>query len=283
MRTSTRYVARLTIVNRTGDAVAGQGRFDGCTAVVTGGSGGIGSAVCHGLAREGATVVVLDVAPEPVDALVERLREAGHTADGHVVDVRDGAAVARLMSDVHDVHGGPHLVVTLAGGSLGTPKELERIGADDLDLVVDVNVKGTFLVCQAAAPYLREAAAAGQLASVVTTSSIGGRQPSPVTGAPYAASKAAVVGLTKRLARELGADGVRVNAVAPGLFLTGRLQAMYDEMPDGERRQVLDAIALGRFPGLREIVEPVLFLLSAESSYITGIVLDVNGGRFMPL
>jgi 3-oxoacyl-[acyl-carrier protein] reductase len=187
------------------------------------------------------------------------------------------------MAQVHEAHGGPHLVVTLAGGSLGTPKALADIGPDDLDLVVDVNVKGTFLVCQAAAPYLLEAAAAGQPAAIVTTSSIGGRQPSPVTGAPYAASKAAVVGLTKRLARELGPAGVRVNAVAPGLFLTGRLQGMYDAMPDAERNEVLGAIALGRFPELREIVDPVLFLLSAESSYITGIVLDVNGGRFMPL
>jgi NAD(P)-dependent dehydrogenase (short-subunit alcohol dehydrogenase family) len=258
-------------------------RFEGCTAVVTGGSGGIGSAVCAGLADEGATVVVLDVAREPVDALVEQLRGAGHTADGHVVDVRDAAAVARTMAQVHEAHGGPHLVVTLAGGSLGTPKGLADIGPDDLDLVVDVNVKGTFLVCQAAAPHLLEAAASGQPAAIVTTSSIGGRQPSPVTGAPYAASKAAVVGLTKRLARELGPGGVRVNAVAPGLFLTGRLQGMYDAMPDAERNEVLGAIALGRFPELREIVDPVLFLLSRESSYITGIVLDVNGGRFMPL
>jgi 3-oxoacyl-[acyl-carrier protein] reductase len=263
--------------------VAHAKRFEGCTAVVTGGSGGIGTAVCQGLAAEGATVVVLDVASEPVDALVAQLRGAGHAADGHVVDVRDGVAVARTMAAVHEAHGGPHLVVTLAGGSLGTPKDLDAIGPGDLDLVVDVNVKGTFLVCQAAAPYLRAAAAAGEQAAIVTTSSIGGRQPSPVTGVPYAASKAAVVGLTKRLARELGPDGVRVNAVAPGLFLTGRLQGMYDAMPDAERAEVLDAIALGRFPELREIVDPVLFLLSAESSYITGVVLDVNGGRFMPL
>lgn len=263
--------------------MANVGRFERCTAVVTGGSGGIGSAVCQGLAAEGATVVVLDVAAEPIDALVEQLRAAGHTADGHVVDVRDAAAVRQLMATVHDTHGGPHLVVTLAGGSLGTPRDLADIAPDDLDLVVDVNVKGTFLVCQAAAPYLREAAAAGEAAAIVTTSSIGGRQPSPVTGVPYAASKAAVVGLTKRLARELGPHGVRVNAVAPGLFLTGRLQGMYDAMPDAERGEVLDAIALGRFPELREIVDPVLFLLSGESSYITGVVLDVNGGRFMPL
>jgi 3-oxoacyl-[acyl-carrier protein] reductase len=119
--------------------------------------------------------------------------------------------------------------------------------------------------------------------SIVNTSSIGGRQPSPVTGVPYAAAKAAVVGLTKRLAREVGPQGVRVNAVAPGLFLTGRLQGMFDGMTEVEQREVLDAIPLHRMPELREAVDPVLFLASDESSYITGAVLDVNGGRFMPL
>jgi 3-oxoacyl-[acyl-carrier protein] reductase len=120
-------------------------------------------------------------------------------------------------------------------------------------------------------------------APIVNTSSIGGRQPSPVTGVPYAAAKAAVVGLTRRLAHEVGAHGVRVNAVAPGLFLTDRLQGMFDAMDEAERRQVLSAIPLGRMPDLREVVEPVLFLASDEASYVTGAVLDVNGGRFMPL
>ncbi|MFZ2503797.1 MAG: SDR family oxidoreductase, partial [Nocardioides sp.] len=92
-----------------------------------------------------------------------------------------------------------------------------------------------------------------------------------------------VLGLTRRLARELGSRGVRVNAIAPGLFLTGRLQQMYDAMPDADRREVLDAIPLHRFPALRELVDPILFLASDEASYITGVTLDVNGGRFMPL
>jgi 3-oxoacyl-[acyl-carrier protein] reductase len=119
--------------------------------------------------------------------------------------------------------------------------------------------------------------------TIVNTSSIGGRQPSPVTGVPYAAAKAAVVGLTKRLAREVGPQGIRVNAVAPGLFLTGRLQGMFDAMEEAERREVLDAIPLHRMPELREAAEPILFLAGDESSYITGAVLDVNGGRFMAL
>ncbi|MGH8969029.1 MAG: SDR family NAD(P)-dependent oxidoreductase [Actinomycetes bacterium] len=254
-------------------------RFIGRTAVVTGGSGGLGRALCTALGAESAAVAVVDVAAEAVASTVEALRADGVEASGHVVDVRDAAAVSEAMRAVHAEHGGPHLLVTLAGGSLGTPRDLGDIGPDDLALVLDVNVRGTFLSCQAAVPFMAEAGGG----SIVTTSSIGGRQPSPVTGVPYAAAKSAVVGLTRRLAKEVGPQGIRVNAIAPGLFLTGRLQGMFDALSDGERREVLDAIPLGRMPELREAVDPILFLLADASSYITGAVLDVNGGRFMPL
>ncbi|HLL08084.1 MAG TPA: SDR family NAD(P)-dependent oxidoreductase [Nocardioidaceae bacterium] len=255
-------------------------RFTGRVAVVTGGAGGIGRAVCEGLAAEGAAVAVLDTDEASVAATVDSLRsQPGVRADGFVADVRDAESVRDTMRSVLDRLGGLDVLVTLAGGSLGTPRELAEISAADLDLVVDVNVKGTFLCCQAVVPFM--AAAGG--GSIVTTSSIGGRQPSPVTGVPYAAAKAAIVGLTKRLAREVGGQGIRVNAVAPGLFLTGRLQGVYDAMPEAERREVLDAIPLGRFPELREAVDPILFLAGDEASYLTGVVLDVNGGRFMPL
>lgn len=251
-------------------------RFAGRTAVVTGGAGGIGREVCAAFAEEGARVAVVDVADAPVADVAAGL---GPEAAGFPTDVRDPAAVESLMQEVHESLGGPHVLVALAGGSLGTPRDLEQIEPEDVDLVVDVNVKGSFYCCQAAVPYM--VAAGG--GSIVTTSSIGGRQPSPVTGVPYATSKAAIVGMTKRLAREVGGRGVRVNAIAPGLFLTGRLQRMYDAMAEEERRQVLDAIPLDRFPDLREAVDPILFLASEEASYITGVVLDVNGGRFMPL
>jgi len=252
-------------------------RLAGRTAVVTGGTGGIGRAVCEGLAAAGAAVAVVDVDESACrDVAAELATRFRIRAAGRAVDVRDRAAVVELMAAVHRELGGPDLLVTLAGGSLGTPREIEQITDEHVDLVVDVNVKGTLYTVQAALPYLRSGGA------VVTVSSIGGRQPSPVTGVPYAASKAAVLGLTRRFARELGERGIRVNAVAPGLFLTGRLQQLYDAMPQAQRREVLDAIPLNRFPELREIVDPILFLASDESSYITGVVLDVNGGRYMP-
>ena len=253
-------------------------RFAGRVAVVTGGSGGIGRAVSEGFAAQGADVAVVDLDPAACAATAESLPVgAGSRARGYAVDVRDGGAVADLMAQVEKDLGSVDVLVTLAGGSLGTPKAVEEIEPEDVDLVVDVNVKGTFYCAQAAVARMREGGA------IVTVSSIGGRQPSPVTGVPYAASKAAVLGLTRRLAREVGPRGIRVNAVAPGLFLTGRLQQMYDEMPAAERDEVLSAIPLSRFPELREIVDPTLFLASEEASYITGVVLDVNGGRFMPL
>jgi 3-oxoacyl-[acyl-carrier protein] reductase len=118
--------------------------------------------------------------------------------------------------------------------------------------------------------------------SIITFSSIGGRSASPVTGVPYATAKAAILGLTRRLAKEVGLDNIRVNAIAPGLFLTDRLTGMFENLSETERNEVLNGIPLGRMPELRECVDPVLFLASQESSYITGAVLDVNGGRFMP-
>ncbi|NDL59366.1 SDR family oxidoreductase [Phytoactinopolyspora sp. XMNu-373] len=251
--------------------------------MVTGGAGGIGAEVCRELSRRGAAVAITDLEQDAVDAVAAELRANGARSAGYAVDVRDPAQVRAVTESVAAEFGGLNLLVTLAGGSLGTPRDLDEIGPDDLDLVVDVNLKGTFYCCQAAGPYLQAAVAAGGAGAVVTVSSIGGRQPSPVTGVPYASSKAAVVGLTKRLASEWGPSGVRVNAVAPGLFLTGRLRRMYDDMPAGDRRAVLDAIALARFPEVREIVEPICYLLSGQASYITGVVLDVNGGRFMPL
>lgn len=250
-------------------------RFSGKAALVTGGGGGLGLAIAEALGREGASVTILDANPSAVDAGLQAL--AGLTARGAVVDVRDGVAVRAAVDSAAADVGHLDILIAAAGGSLGTPRDLEEISAEDLDLVIDVNIKGTYHAAAAVVPHMR-AAGGG---SIVTFSSIGGRSTSPVTGIPYAAAKAGILGLTRRLAREVGPDNIRVNAIAPGLFLTGRLQGMFDAMSEHDRTEVLDSIPLRRMPEISECVDPVLFLASDQSSYITGAVLDVNGGRFM--
>lgn len=236
-------------------------RFSGRVVLVTGGAGGLGRAVRAGFEAEGAVVATVDPA-----------------GGDYPVDVTDLGALELACADVADRYGGLDVLVCLAGGSLGTPRELEALSPSDVDLVLDVNVKGTLYACRAALPYLRVSRGA-----IVACGSIGGRQPSPVTGVAYATAKAAIGGLVRKLAREVGADGVRVNAVAPGLFLTERVGAMFEAMSEAEKDAVRGEIALGRMPELGELVEPVLFLAGEGSSYITGVTLDVNGGRFMPL
>ena len=251
-------------------------RFTGKVAIVTGGAGGLGEAISAALADEGARVAIFDTNPDAIDRALDKLARP-ESVMGAIVDVRSRESVTSGVAEVVAAFGGIDILIAAAGGSLGTPRDIDDIEPEHLDLVIDVNIKGTFNCAQAVVRFMK-ARGGG---AIVNFSSIGGRSTSPVTGIPYAAAKAGVLGLTRRLAREVGPDGIRVNAIAPGLFLTGRLQGMFDAMVDKDRNEVLDSIPLHRMPELRECVEPVLFLASEESSYITGAVLDVNGGRFM--
>ena len=251
-------------------------RFTGKVVIVTGGAGGLGGAISSAFLHEGARVAIFDTNPEAIDRALAELAQPNDSM-GAVVDVRSRDSVTAGVAEVVAAFGGVDILIAAAGGSLGTPRDIDDIEPEHLDLVIDVNIKGTFNCAQAVVPHMK-ARGGG---AIVNFSSIGGRSTSPVTGIPYAAAKAGVLGLTRRLAREVGPDSIRVNAIAPGLFLTGRLQGMFDEMAAKDRDEVLDAIPLHRMPELRECVDPVLFLASEESSYITGAVLDVNGGRFM--
>jgi 3-oxoacyl-[acyl-carrier protein] reductase len=253
-------------------------RFAGKVFVISGGAGGLGAAIAQEAGLQGGTVAIIDTNSDAIEALVSQLRSRGITAEGRAVDVRDGSAVTQVIGELSDLLSGVDILITAAGGSLGTPRDMDDISDEDLDLVLDVNVKGTYYCARAVIPHMKKKGGG----SIITFSSIGGRSASPVTGVPYATAKAAILGLTRRLAKEVGLDNIRVNAIAPGLFLTDRLTGMFENLSETERNEVLSGIPLGRMPEIRECVDPVLFLASQESSYITGAVLDVNGGRFMP-
>ena len=253
-------------------------RFIGKTVVISGGAGGLGAAIAQEFGQEGASVAVIDNNQGAISDLLESLRSKNVKADGRAVDVRNGKAVTQAISELANSLGDFDILVAAAGGSLGTPRDLDEISDEDLDLVIDVNVKGTYYCARAVIPYMKKKGGG----AIVTFSSIGGRSASPVTGVPYATAKAAILGLTRRLAREVGKDNIRINAIAPGLFLTDRLAGMFESLSEIEHNEVIAGIPLGRMPEIRECVDPVLFLASEESSYITGVVLDVNGGRLMP-
>ncbi len=252
-------------------------RFVGKSVLITGGAGGLGAAIAAGIAAEGGKIGILDTDQVAIESLLAKLRLSGGQAVGRTVDVRDSSGVTAAVDFLAESLGGIDVLIAAAGGSLGTPRDLEDITDADLDLVIDVNVKGTYYSARAVIPHLKKRGGG----SIVTFSSIGGRSASPVTGVPYASAKAAILGLTRRLAKEVGEFDIRVNAIAPGLFLTDRLAGIFENMSQKDRDEVLAGIPLGRMPSLRECVEPVLFLASEESSYITGAVLDVNGGRLM--
>lgn len=239
--------------------------LEGKVALVTGAAGGLGRAFCLSLARAGARVIAADVDEA---GLAETVVPVGATA--LVMDVRQPAPIAGLEA--------VDILVNNAGGSLYTPKALANITEADWDLVIDVNLKGAFLCCQAVAPLMR-ARGGGR---IINISSIGGRTASPVTGVAYAAAKAGLIGLTRRLARELGPDGITVNAIAPGTVLSGRRMAdLWNELTPQEQGRILAEIPLGRLSTPEEQAEVLLFLAGPAARYITGAVIDTNGGRFM--
>ena len=253
-------------------------RFKGKSILITGGAGGLGSQIARSVVAQGGKVGILDTNESAIATLVSELNSVGNVAAGEIVDVRDAKSVDTAINSLAKSLGSIDVLIAAAGGSLGTPRDLDDISEADFDLVMDVNVKGTFNCARSVIPHMKKSGGG----SIVTFSSIGGRSASPVTGVPYATAKAAILGLTRRLAKEVGEFNIRVNAIAPGLFLTDRLEGMFNEMSKSDQSEVISAIPLGRMPKLKECVDPVLFLASDESSYITGTVLDVNGGRLMP-
>jgi 3-oxoacyl-[acyl-carrier protein] reductase len=247
--------------------------LEGRVALVTGGSRGIGRAVCEALARRGATVVVNYAARE--DAAQETaalVAAAGGKAALSRFDVSDASACTEAIKAIARDHGGLDILVNNAGIAINGL--VMRFKDEQWDRTLDVNLSGAFHCVRAASTLLLKAKERGRivnLTSVVGESGNGGQ-------AAYAASKAGVIGFTKAIAQELASRGVTVNAVSPGFIETDMTA---EHLPEAARAELLKKIPLGRIGGAAEVADCVAFLCGPEAAYITGQVLRVNGGMLM--
>jgi 3-oxoacyl-[acyl-carrier protein] reductase len=242
---------------------------------VTGGSRGIGRACVLAFVRGGAKVVVAYAGNEAAAAETARLAVAHNPAHAGAVsltrfDVADPAACAAAVERVVTDHGRLDVLVNNAG--MAIDGLLLRLKDEDLQRQFAVNVEGAFHLCKAAArPMMKQRGGA-----IVNLTSVVGEMGNAGQTA-YAATKAALIGLTKSLARELASRQIRVNAVSPGFIDT----EMTAGIPEAQRTQMIQMIPAGRLGLAEEVAEAVLFLASPRSSYITGEVLRVNGGMYM--
>ncbi|MHB8909128.1 MAG: SDR family NAD(P)-dependent oxidoreductase [Syntrophales bacterium] len=248
-------------------------------AVVTGAGQGMGLAIAHACAREGARIVVADINDQTIEAAVEEIkRKDSADAIGLRVDITNHSEVEAGVKQILNAWGRIDLLVNNAGGALNTPHKLDEIEEKHWDLVVNVNLKGTFLCCQQVIPVMvRQGTGA-----IVNISALAGHWRASLAGVQYSAAKAGVEGLTRQLAYDFGPSGIRINAVAPTVSMTSqRMQGLWDARSKEEQEKVYAQIPLRRLSKIEEITAAVVFLASDEASYITGITLDVCGGRYL--
>ena len=245
--------------------------LDGKIALVTGGSRGIGRAIALRLAEEGAKVAINyagnQTAAEEVKAIIE---QHGGTAMIVQTDVSDSTAAAEMVARVHEELGGLDILVNNAGITRDTL--LVRMKDEDFDAVINTNLKGIYACTKAAAKFMTKQ----RSGRIVNLSSVVG-EIGNIGQTNYAAAKAGVIGFSKAAAKELAARHVTVNVVAPGFIDTDMTAVLKDSI----REKLIEGIPLGALGKPEHVADAVLFLVSDAASYITGQVLNVDGGMVM--
>ncbi len=248
-------------------------RLEGKVVIVTGAAKGIGAAIAEACAREGARVAALDLDGPGAEAVVKTLRGGGADALALRADVTRAAEVATAFDAVLARWGRVDVLVNNAGG-FAVIRATEDIPEAEWDAIVASNLTSVFLCVKAVLPVMKRQ----RYGRIVNLASVVGRGGAVRVTSHYAAAKAGVIGLTRHLALEVGADGITVNAVAPGTTATQRvLKARTPE----ETRRVAEAIPVRRLGEPGEIADAVVFLASDAAAFINGATLDVNGGQVM--
>jgi 3-oxoacyl-[acyl-carrier protein] reductase len=254
-------------------AVARYPDLTGKVAVVTGGSKGIGAATSLLLGRNGVRVAVGGRDQASIDEVVDGIGRAGGEARGYSADVTSFEETESLRKQVETELGPADIVIAFAGGFLGI-KPLWEIEVDDWRSIIDSNLTSTFLTLKAFLPGMIER----RSGSIVTMASNAGRLLDMRVTASYAASKAGIAMLTRHAALEVGEFGIRVNCVAPATTLTARVER---NLPPERREQLAQMAPLGRLGTPEDTAQAAVFLASEAAGWMTGVTIDVAGGRAM--
>ncbi|VWX54571.1 SDR family oxidoreductase [Novosphingobium sp. 9U] len=241
------------------------------TIVVSGAARGLGAEFARACATAGARLALADINGAQADIVAQELRQGGCEAEGFAVDIADPVAVSTLATAVADRFGSVDGLLNNAALATGIGgKTFEDIDLDQWDLVMRINVRGTWLMTKAFAPMLRESAKGGRVLNVASDTAL--------WGAPrllhYVASKGAVISMTRSLSRELGQDNITVNALAPGLV---RVPAT-DYVPEERKQLYVSGAAIQRPQVPQDTVGAAVFLLSDASAFVSGQILPINGG-----
>ena len=254
----------------TGEAIEDTPELHDEVVVVTGGSRGIGAGSARRFAALGASVVVSGRDGDAIGAVVESITSSGGRAVGIPADCTDQADVDALRAGTEAAFGPATMLLAFAGGD-GRPEPIAHLDAARWRAVIDTNLNATYMTVRTFALGMTEL----RRGSIVTMASTAGRQPGGASVA-YAVAKAGVVMLTRHLAGDLAPHGVRINCIAPSAIETERLVEL---MPAAAREQLGRSFPLRRLGTVDDVAEAALFLATSRSSWITGVTIDVTGGR----
>ncbi|MBP1988516.1 SDR family NAD(P)-dependent oxidoreductase [Paenibacillus eucommiae] len=247
-------------------------KLQGKVALITGAAQGMGKDIARLLARQGAKVVMNDLSGEALQAAAEDIRRDGGEAIWVKADVSKREEVASMIDQATEAYSTIDILVNNAGLLRSTP--FVDVEDEEWDLVMEVNLKSVYLSTKAVVPLM----IANKGGKIINMSSSAGRSVSTLGGAHYTTSKAAVLGLTRHLAKELASHNIRVNAVCPGLIDT---EMVRKTCPPEQIAAYESSFPIQRLGTTREVADLVLFLASDDSSYITGASIDINGGDLM--
>src|SRR3981189_1621972 len=252
-------------------------RFQDKVALITAAASGIGRATADIMAQEGAIIVAVDNNEERLERTIGELREGGGRAHGKMCDALNAAQVDGTVASVAQEFGSIDILVNAVGGSTIVSKpgaDVDELSFADWQKLIDFNLSGTFLFTHAVVPVMKKQ----RRGKIVNLASIAGRGLSASSSSAYAAAKGGIIAFTRKLAHELGPDGINVNAIAPSITLTERIRPHWDKRSQASQAEEIERTPLRRVAEAVDQANVICFLASADADFVTGLTIDVTGG-----